>query len=160
MDERIRLRRVLALDLHALIVRNEFEAHYQPLIKLATDRITAFEGLLRWLHPVRGRILPSEFIPVAEKTGTIVTMGEWVSRTASFETRKWPADSKVAVNLSPIQFRKGSLLANGHLGAGRIGAAAGQVRAENHGIGSAAGPTQHPRHAASAPRHGDSHRAG
>ncbi len=111
MDARIQLRRALELDLQAAIVRNEFEIHYQPLVNLATGRITAFEGLLRWHHPIRGLILPSEFIPVAEETGVIVTIGEWVLRTACAEAGRWPTDIKLAVNLSPIQFRKGNLLA-------------------------------------------------
>jgi diguanylate cyclase (GGDEF)-like protein len=110
MDARIQLRRSLELDLRAAIARSEFEIYYQPLVNLATGRIAAFEALLRWHHQTRGLVLPTEFIPLAEETGMIVPIGEWVLRTACFEAGSWPADISLAVNLSPLQFRKGNLV--------------------------------------------------
>lgn len=114
MDARIQLRRTLELDLQHAITRHEFELYYQPLINLAVGKVTGFEALLRWNHPVRGLVSPLEFISVAEDTGMIVAIGEWVLRTACFEAENWPADISVAVNLSPVQFKKGDLVACVH----------------------------------------------
>jgi diguanylate cyclase (GGDEF)-like protein len=111
MDASIQLRRMLELDLRLAIARNEFEVYYQPLVDVATRMIAGFEALLRWHHPVRGLVSPAEFIPLAEETGMIVAIGEWVLRTACVEAKNWPADISVAVNLSPIQFRQGNLVA-------------------------------------------------
>jgi diguanylate cyclase (GGDEF)-like protein len=111
MDARIQLRRTLELDLRSALVRNEFEIYYQPVVNLVGGRITGFEALLRWHHPIRGLVSPMEFIPLAEETGMIVAIGEWVLRTACFEAENWPGDIRVAVNLSPIQFNKGNLVA-------------------------------------------------
>jgi len=110
MDARIQQRRTLELDLRSAIVRNEFELYYQPVINLVSDRVTSFEALLRWHHPIRGAVSPMEFIPVAEETGTIVAIGEWVLRTACSEAARWPDDIKVAVNLSSVQFTKGDVV--------------------------------------------------
>ncbi len=82
-----------------------FEIVYQPLVNLKDDRITGCEALLRWRHPVRGLISPVEFIPVAEETGMINALGEWVLNKACQEAASWPDDIKVAVNVSPVQFR-------------------------------------------------------
>jgi diguanylate cyclase (GGDEF)-like protein len=111
MDTRIQLHRTLGLNLRGAIARNEFELYYQPLINLVGGKIIGFEALLRWHHPVRGLVSPADFIPIAEETGLIVAIGEWVLRTACFEAENWPADISVAVNLSPVQFKKGSLIA-------------------------------------------------
>jgi diguanylate cyclase (GGDEF)-like protein len=110
MDARIQQRRTLELDLRIAITRNEFELFYQPVINLVLDTVTSFEALLRWHHPVRGPVAPMDFIPVAEETGMIVAIGEWVLRTACLEAANWPADIKVAVNLSSVQFTKGDLV--------------------------------------------------
>jgi diguanylate cyclase (GGDEF)-like protein len=110
MDARIHARRRLELDLRGAIARNEFELYYQPLIHLATVSVTGFEALLRWHHPVRGLVLPAEFIPLAEETGMIVAIGEWVLRTACAEATNWPVDISVSVNLSAVQFRQGDLI--------------------------------------------------
>jgi diguanylate cyclase (GGDEF)-like protein len=110
MDARIQLRRTLELDLRVALIRNEFEIYYQPLISLAAGKITGFEALLRWHHPVRGLVSPAEFIPVAEETGMIVAIGAWVLRTACFEAESWPANISLAVNLSSVQFKKGDLV--------------------------------------------------
>ncbi len=111
MDARIQLRRTLELDLRNALLRNEFELYYQPLVNLDAGTVTGFEALLRWHHPVRGVVSPMEFIPVAEETGMIVAIGEWVLRTACSEAENWPTTISLAVNLSPIQFKKGNLVA-------------------------------------------------
>ncbi|MDE8453423.1 EAL domain-containing protein, partial [Klebsiella pneumoniae] len=81
-----------------------FFVAYQPVVSTRTQRIVGFEALLRWQHPTRGLVSPSEFIPVAEECGLIETIGEWVLRTACMEAAEWPHDIRVAVNVSPIQF--------------------------------------------------------
>jgi predicted signal transduction protein with EAL and GGDEF domain len=111
MDARIHKRRALEADLQNAIARNELELYYQPQISLKSNRVSGFEALLRWRHPVRGFVSPMDFIPVAEDTGLIVAIGEWALRTACFEAENWPSDIKVGVNLSPIQFTKGDLVA-------------------------------------------------
>jgi diguanylate cyclase (GGDEF)-like protein len=105
MDARMKARRDLEMDLRNALMNNEFELYYQPLVNLETNEITSFEALLRWHHPRRGTISPAEFIPIAEETGLIIPVGEWVLRTACLETAKWPKDVKVAVNLSPAQLK-------------------------------------------------------
>ena len=110
MDSRIQLRRTQEMDLRSAIARSEFKVYYQPLVNLATGRITTFEALLRWNHPGRGLISPSEFIPLAEETGIILPIGAWVLRTACFEAKNWPSDIRLSVNLSPKQFNKGDLV--------------------------------------------------
>jgi EAL domain-containing protein (putative c-di-GMP-specific phosphodiesterase class I) len=88
----------------------EFDLHYQPLINLQADQISGFETLLRWHHPERGMVLPGEFIPLAEEIGLIGPLGEWVLRPACSEAARWPGDLKIAVNLSPAQFRARSVV--------------------------------------------------
>ena len=105
MDRRIQARRMLELDLRKAFANGEFELFYQPLINLNADMVSGFEALLRWRHPERGMIAPAEFIPLAEEIGLIVPLGEWVLRKACTEAMRWPAELKVAVNLSPAQFR-------------------------------------------------------
>jgi diguanylate cyclase (GGDEF)-like protein len=109
MDARMKARRELDMDLRNALVRAEFDLHYQPLVNLTDNQITAFEALLRWNHPLRGLVSPSEFIPVAEETGLIIPIGEWVLRRACKETAGWPDDIKVAVNLSPAQLKSRNL---------------------------------------------------
>jgi diguanylate cyclase (GGDEF)-like protein len=109
MDAKMKARRELDMDLRNALVNAEFELYYQPLVSLKTNQITTFEALLRWNHPVRGLISPAEFIPVAEETGLIIPLGEWVLRRACAETAKWPAHIKVAVNLSPSQLKSRNL---------------------------------------------------
>ena len=109
MDRHAQRRRDMEIDLRRALANGEFELHYQPLVDLAQDRIVAFEALLRWQHPVKGMISPADFIPVAEDIGLIVPLGEWVLREACTQAAKWPADIKVAVNLSPAQFRSRNL---------------------------------------------------
>jgi diguanylate cyclase (GGDEF)-like protein/PAS domain S-box-containing protein len=110
MDRQAQKRRDMELDLRRAFANGEFEVHYQPLVDIAADRISGFESLLRWQHPEKGMISPADFIPVAEDIGLIVALGEWVLREACTEAVKWPADVKVAVNLSPVQFRSRNLV--------------------------------------------------
>jgi diguanylate cyclase (GGDEF)-like protein len=110
MDRQAQKRRDMELDLRRAFANGEFEVHYQPLVDLVADRITGFEALVRWKHPQKGMISPADFIPVAEDIGLIVGLGEWVLRQACAEAVKWPDDIKVAVNLSPVQFRSRNLV--------------------------------------------------
>ncbi len=110
MDLQAQKRRDMELDLRRAFANGEFELHYQPLVSIASDRISGFESLLRWRHPDKGMISPAEFIPVAEDIGLITQLGEWVLREACAEAVKWPSDVKVAVNLSPAQFRSRNLV--------------------------------------------------
>ncbi|HXW22215.1 MAG TPA: diguanylate cyclase [Rhodomicrobium sp.] len=110
MDALMQARRTLELDLRNGIANDEFQLYFQPLVRIDTGRVTGFEALIRWRHPLRGMISPAEFIPLAEETGLIVPLGEWVLHEACKEAATWPADVRVAVNLSPIQFRSKNLL--------------------------------------------------
>jgi predicted signal transduction protein with EAL and GGDEF domain len=110
MDARMKERRELEMNLRNALANNEFELYYQPLVNLQNNEITAFEALLRWHHPTRGMISPADFIPIAEETGLIIPIGEWVLRKACDETAKWPDEVKVAVNLSPAQLKSRNLV--------------------------------------------------
>jgi diguanylate cyclase (GGDEF)-like protein len=105
MDARLKARRVLEMDLRQAIAERGLEVHYQPVVNLLDDNITGCEALLRWRHPERGMIPPSEFIPVAEEAGLISELGKWVLTTACAEAATWPDNIKLAVNVSPIQFK-------------------------------------------------------
>ena len=109
MNARMTQRRGLEIDLRSALANGEFELHYQPIINLQTETIVACEALLRWHHPERGMIPPLEFIPVAEDTGLISAIGDWVLRRACVEATKWPTHVSVAVNVSPFQFRNPAL---------------------------------------------------
>ena len=109
MEQQANLRRELESDLRAALVEGGFEIHYQPLLDLRSEQVTGCEALLRWRHPVRGMVSPAEFIPVAEETGLIEEIGQWVLRTACAEAASWPAHVRVAINVSPIQFKSGTL---------------------------------------------------
>jgi diguanylate cyclase (GGDEF)-like protein len=110
MDARMQARRRLEIDLRKAITNGEFELFYQPLVNMQTECVTGFEALIRWHHPERGMIPPLDFIPVAEETGLIVSIGDWVLRQACSEAATWPHEMKIAVNLSPVQFKSKSLL--------------------------------------------------
>jgi diguanylate cyclase (GGDEF)-like protein len=105
-DERHRLE----ADMRVGLVRGEFELLYQPIVNVWTGEISCVEALVRWRHPVRGLMLPERFIPIAESTGLIVDLGEWVLRQACRDAKAWPEHVKVAVNLSAVQFRSDNLL--------------------------------------------------
>jgi diguanylate cyclase (GGDEF)-like protein/PAS domain S-box-containing protein len=109
MDARLQHRRRLETDLRAAIAADALDVHYQPLVTLSTGEISGFEALLRWHHPERGDVSPAEFIPVAEETGLITNLGHYVLRRACMDAMAWPEHVKVAVNLSPLQFRAGNL---------------------------------------------------
>jgi len=109
MDVMAQARRALQLDLRSALASGAFKLHYQPLFNMQTKRISTCEALLRWPHPVRGMVSPAEFIPVAEEMGLIVDIGNFVLREACHECAKWPEDVRVAVNMSPIQFRRGNV---------------------------------------------------
>jgi diguanylate cyclase (GGDEF)-like protein len=110
MDARMKSRRLLELSLRRALTNGEFELHYQPLVSLDDRRITCCEALLRWQHPERGLVPPAEFIPIAEEIGLIIPLGEWVLRRACADAMLWPGDTKVAVNLSPIQVMNQNLV--------------------------------------------------
>jgi diguanylate cyclase (GGDEF)-like protein len=110
MDLEIQARRSLEVDLHRALTAGEFHIAYQPLVNLATKAVVGMEALVRWTHPERGPISPAEFIPIAEETGLIIPLGEWILRQACSEAGHWPATVKLAVNLSPIQFRSRTLV--------------------------------------------------
>jgi len=127
MDERVKARGVLEMDLRQAILDGGFEIYYQPVVDLRSNQISGCEALLRWRHPRRGMISPVEFIPVAEETGLINQLGEWVLTTACVEAATWPDNIKLAVNVSPVQFRSDTLalkvvaaLAASGLSAGRL----------------------------------------
>jgi len=109
METQANQRRALELDLRAAIDDGDFEIHYQPLVDLDSNAVTGCEALLRWRHPRRGMISPAEFIPIAEETGMIEEIGDWVLRTACAEAAGWPEHVRVAVNVSPVQFRSRTL---------------------------------------------------
>jgi diguanylate cyclase (GGDEF)-like protein len=109
MDARVESRRKLEMDLHAAIEKQQFAVHFQPTIRLNDNKVAGFEALLRWEHPERGMISPVEFIPIAEETGLINQIGQWVLLEACKQAATWPPHMSVAVNLSPVQFRQTTL---------------------------------------------------
>jgi len=110
MDARMQARHLLELDLRRAIVNGEFELYYQPITDVKTKQVTSCEALVRWHHPKRGMVPPLEFIPVAEATGLIVPLGEWILKQACAEAAHWPKHVTVAVNLSPAQFKSRNLV--------------------------------------------------
>jgi EAL domain-containing protein (putative c-di-GMP-specific phosphodiesterase class I) len=110
MDARAQTRRLLELDLRQTLVQGGFQVFYQPLVNLDANAISGFEALLRWPKAEGGYISPAEFIPIAEETGMIVPLGEWALRQACADAMTWPDHVKVAVNLSPVQFKTGELV--------------------------------------------------
>ena len=109
MDAQVKARRKLELDLRQAIADEALEVYYQPCVSLASNAITGCEALVRWRHPERGMISPAEFIPIAEETGLINQLGEWVLTTACAQAATWPGEINLAVNVSPVQFRSGTL---------------------------------------------------
>jgi diguanylate cyclase (GGDEF)-like protein len=127
MDARMKARRLLEIDLRQAVMEGGFEVYYQPIVDLQSNQIAGCEALLRWRHPERGMISAAEFIPVAEETGLINQLGDWVLTKACVEAATWPGNTKLAVNVSPVQFRSDTLalkvmaaLATSGLSAGRL----------------------------------------
>src|SRR6266481_5825320 len=110
MDARMQARRLMESDLRRALVEHEFEVHYQPIVNLQSNEISAFEALIRWQHSERGMVSPAAFIPLAEEIGLIVPLGEWVLRTACSAAARWPDHTKICVNLSAVQFRSRGLV--------------------------------------------------
>ena len=110
MDAAVQARRLLEIDLREALENSALEVYFQPLVEIATGRVSACEALVRWKHPTRGYVPPVEFIPLAEETGLIIPLGEFVLRTACREAASWSRDIRVAVNLSAIQFQSGDLV--------------------------------------------------
>lgn len=103
------IRRKLEFDMREATENGDFELYYQPIVDLRSRKVMGFEALMRWSHPTRGSVSPAEFIPLAEETGLIVQLGEWAIRRACADAAKWPGNLRVAVNLSPVQFRDTNL---------------------------------------------------
>jgi diguanylate cyclase (GGDEF)-like protein len=109
MDVQLQQRHQLESDLRQAMEAGQFALHYQTLVGAADEEIVALEALLRWRHPTRGMVPPSEFIPLAEEIGLIIPLGEWVIRQACADAATWPDHITVAINLSPIQFKRPTL---------------------------------------------------
>lgn len=109
MDEHLQARRALEQDLRHAADRDQLVLHYQPLVDCSTGEVDGFEALVRWNHPQRGFIAPGEFIPLAEETGAIMRIGEWVLNTACAAAKGWDKPCCIAVNVSPVQFRHSDL---------------------------------------------------
>ena len=129
MDARQQARRTMETDLRTGLVKKEFELLYQPLFDLRENRVCGFEALIRWNHPT-GRVSPVKFIPVAEDTGLIVQVGEWALTEACMEAAAWPDGVKVAVNVSPIQFRSPHLVSAVQAALARSGLPAARLELE------------------------------
>jgi diguanylate cyclase (GGDEF)-like protein len=110
MDAQMQARRELESDLRKALAGGEFELYYQPVVDLASSAMTGLEALIRWRHPSKGMISPETFIPLAEEIGLIVPIGEWALRQACTRAAQWPSHLKIAVNLSPVQFRNPGLV--------------------------------------------------
>jgi diguanylate cyclase (GGDEF)-like protein len=114
MDENIRERRTLARELRTAIAAEELVLHYQPLARAEDGEICGFEALVRWNHPTRGLVAPLDFIPIAEESGLILPLGEWVLRRACSDAARWDKPLRIAVNLSPVQLHQATLAATVH----------------------------------------------
>ncbi len=110
MADQARLRRTLELDLRRAAENGDFQLYYQPIVDIKERKVAGFEALMRWHHPTRGFVPPSEFVPLAEETGLIVPIGEWALRQACADAAQWLNNLRVAINLSPVQFRSTGLI--------------------------------------------------
>jgi diguanylate cyclase (GGDEF)-like protein len=130
MDAQLQARRAIELDLREAMSRQELEVWYQPIFDLSANRVIGFEALLRWQHPKHGMIPPVQFIPLAEELGLIVPIGEWVLQQACRDAVTWPDELKVAVNLSPVQFRSDILVHSVEQALAQTGLAADRLELE------------------------------
>jgi diguanylate cyclase (GGDEF)-like protein len=130
MDADMQARRLLEMDLRGALARNEFDLFYQPLVDVNAESINGFEALLRWRHPQRGLVPPTEFVPLAEEIGLISPIGAWVLKQACKDAATWPKDLRVAVNLSPVQFRSRALVLDVVAALGASGLAASRLELE------------------------------
>ncbi|MFZ1743670.1 MAG: EAL domain-containing protein, partial [Pontixanthobacter sp.] len=105
MSRDLARRREIEAELRSAIQKDELSIFFQPIVDLATGRIRTFEALVRWFHPDKGELRPDEFIPVAEETGLIITLGNWITAQAAKAAAQWPEDVTIAVNLSPLQIK-------------------------------------------------------
>jgi EAL domain-containing protein (putative c-di-GMP-specific phosphodiesterase class I) len=112
MDERLQERRSLQADLRQALLRGEFKLYFQPIIDLSANKMIGAEALLRWSHPKRGELAPTEFVSLAEDAGLIAPIGAWVLRQACLVAARWPGTIRIAVNISPVQFRDPGLIAS------------------------------------------------
>ena len=110
MDVRVKAQRKLEAELHNAVANSEFELYYQPVVNVRDNEIVGLEALLRWRHPERGLISPGDFMPTVEETGLIIPLGEWVLRQACSDAVHWPDTVRIAVNLSPVQFKSQKLV--------------------------------------------------
>ena len=110
LDRRARERRALELDLREAVGRDEMVLHYQPIIALRNGATVGYEALLRWRHPQRGLLPPDQFLPIAEESGLIASLGDWVIRKALADVAEWPGEFRIAINLSPSQIRNPHLI--------------------------------------------------
>jgi EAL domain-containing protein (putative c-di-GMP-specific phosphodiesterase class I) len=120
----------LEVDLRRALANDEFVLHYQPLVNLKTGTISGFEALIRWNHPVRGELQPAEFIPFSEESTLIIRIGEWVLHAACAQASEWPAEIRVAVNLSSMQFRTQTLYHTIHSALARSNLASNRLELE------------------------------
>jgi diguanylate cyclase (GGDEF)-like protein len=130
MAAELEARLSMEADLREALPRNQLEVMYQPIFGLKANRLAGFEALLRWRHPVRGMVSPGEFIPMMEEIGLIEAVGRWVLEQATREAATWPAPLKVAVNLSPLQFRAADIAASMLHVLGQSGLAPGRLELE------------------------------
>ena len=130
MDDAMQGRRALELELRRALAFRQFELHYQPQISLADGSITGMEALIRWHHPTRGLMLPGDFIPLAEETGLIVPIGEWVIRQACADAHRWPDAVTVCVNVSARQLSSDKLVGTVSGALAQSGMAPGRLEIE------------------------------
>lgn len=130
MNTSARRRRGLENDLRSALANGELQLNYQPLVNLERNEIAGFEALLRWRHSERGQVSPADFIPVAEESGLIIPIGEWVLRQACSDAATWPEHIRVAVNLSPVQFRGRGLVQSVFSAIATAGIAPGRLELE------------------------------
>jgi EAL domain-containing protein (putative c-di-GMP-specific phosphodiesterase class I) len=123
-------RHAIELDLRNAIANGEFTLNYQPIVNIKTGKVTACEALIRWQQPERGWVPPLEFIPIAEETGLIIPIGEWVLNQACADATEWPNDLTVAVNVSPVQFKGAKFIGTVKNALGKSGLPASRLELE------------------------------